>query len=510
MSARLFLGLLSATRMLALLLVVAAAPALAQGHVPAWGTGGSSLGSTTSAMDVYAEPGGNDSHDCLTVGTACATVQGELARVPKLLAHPVRVHIGAGLTCTGAWVEGFRRDRSNTYATGSWLQFVGDSIAFVPATGTAAGTATAGTKGTWSDETVNTMTDSGQTWTSNDLKGKLLHFTGGHNIGSSYTIISNTSTVISFGNNPAQTTAAGDTYTILDWGTTCDGNLNYPVTPSGYYTNFTGVYTFVVIANASDPELVSFNNIKFTSTTAISAIAVFGPASVSVQYSFFNGGGSTKGYYAINLEMGSKVTVLDSVFSFKSGWIGITTQDDPGEIYSGQSGVSYIVTKGNFAFGATPAGNLGRFIIAAASSWASNYDYALDIDRFSTYSGGTVAIVGHDILKNVNIGYSSTQGTNSQNGYGSMLTADNCYYDTIKTEVFNIAAGALRADHIAGTGIANGIRCVIGCYAQVTASTSFGTVSGNDIVEETTSESLTTMRVTGVLLDAKYGSRVSQ
>ncbi len=65
-----------------------------------------SLQTTVEPIALYVETTGNDSNDCLTVGTACLTIQEALDRLPKVIKHNVSVTVGEG-TFAGFFVDGF-------------------------------------------------------------------------------------------------------------------------------------------------------------------------------------------------------------------------------------------------------------------------------------------------------------------------------------------------------------------------------------------------------------------
>jgi hypothetical protein len=113
---------------------------------------------TSGDIDLYVETTGSDSNDCLSSGNACLTIKEAVSRIPKHANHDVTVTVGSG-TFTGFLLEGFHIGFEGS------LVVQGTLGNFSPATGTAAGTADGGD--------TDTCTDSGQSWTTDDLKGKL-------------------------------------------------------------------------------------------------------------------------------------------------------------------------------------------------------------------------------------------------------------------------------------------------------------------------------------------------
>lgn len=157
---------------------------------------------------------GNDSFDCRSASTPCLTIQGALNKVPKLLQYGVTVTVAAG-TYGCFYVSGFTCDPSVQQSSGGLLidgfgAFTNSTLA----TGTATGTATAGSAG--SGTTYGTLTDGAQTWTVNDLRGRFLVLTGGTGSGQSRVISSNTGTAITITGVFSPAPNATTTYAIQD------------------------------------------------------------------------------------------------------------------------------------------------------------------------------------------------------------------------------------------------------------------------------------------------------
>lgn len=132
-------------------------------RMPAYET----LGAQTYFVD---GTNGNDATACTGPTTsACATIQGAINKIPKLLRHTVTVSITAG-TYAGFITSGFSVDESVANAVGLLIQ--GTLANSTMASGSATGTATGGTAG--GSQTFGTLVDSGATWTTNDLTGRLL------------------------------------------------------------------------------------------------------------------------------------------------------------------------------------------------------------------------------------------------------------------------------------------------------------------------------------------------
>jgi hypothetical protein len=231
--------------------------AVAQGHGLAGGglTSGGSPGAllatdyaTTAALNLYVDSTGSDSNACTASGSsACLTIQGAVNKVPKLIRHPVLITVGAG-SFAGAYVDGHKIDNgyANNPSAGAYLEIQGTLQTATPATGTATGTATGGSAG--STSTFGTLVHGGQTWTVNDLRGKLV------TVGSTTRVIqSNTAdtiTVVGTWTNPN-----GSAYTIKDWSTVINTAVDLPKTSSTGSSNSAQSAAFIVGGDAGSSAI---------------------------------------------------------------------------------------------------------------------------------------------------------------------------------------------------------------------------------------------------------------
>lgn len=122
---------------------------------------------TTEDFTIYVRSTGSDTADGLSSSSAMLTVQAALTRIPRNVQHAVTLDIGEG-NFAGFTVNNF------VFAYSGYLTIQGTLGAYSPATGTASGTATAGS--------TTTLTDAGQAWTVNDLRGTLLLVNGEYRI----------------------------------------------------------------------------------------------------------------------------------------------------------------------------------------------------------------------------------------------------------------------------------------------------------------------------------------
>lgn len=195
-------------RYFAFLCLLLVAP-LAMGDEMAVGT------QTTAALTLYASPGGSDNNSCLFPHQACKTTQGMLDKVPKLIRHAVVLQYAPGNYPEAADVQGFTIEAppstslfspSLPHATSGDLRFRGGVT--VQESGTMTGWANA------SNPTLATITDTGKTWTTNALKGRLVEITSGTQAGSRRVITANTATTLELAQGYSSGISAGTTYSI--------------------------------------------------------------------------------------------------------------------------------------------------------------------------------------------------------------------------------------------------------------------------------------------------------
>src|SRR3990167_9516153 len=146
--------------------------------------------STQASTTYYVASTGNDYADCTTESAQCLTVDGTLNKIPKALRHETKVKLAAG-SFGGLHVSGFAEDVGLQQTTAGLL-IEGTLADITPATGSATGTATAVVTG--DVDTNGTLTDSEQTWTTDDLQGHFLVITAGTGAGQVKPIVSNTAT----------------------------------------------------------------------------------------------------------------------------------------------------------------------------------------------------------------------------------------------------------------------------------------------------------------------------
>lgn len=152
---------------------------------------------TTANLTLYVRTTGSDSNDGLTSGTALLTIQEAINRIPVSIGHTVVVDIGEGT------FGGFSLPSKTYTAPTATLTIKGvTTTATGLASGTASGTATGGT--------ITTLIDSGQSWTANDLRGRMALVDGEYRV-----IYSNDATSLVFV-GPFTLTTNGKAYEIVE------------------------------------------------------------------------------------------------------------------------------------------------------------------------------------------------------------------------------------------------------------------------------------------------------
>jgi hypothetical protein len=197
-------------RLLAFLFVLSAGFSFAQDGV----TRGDALRrreyQTYSAVTLFVDPTGADTNACTASGTAaCATVTGALSKLPLQVRNNVTINVAAGTYTDTFDVTGFQ-----FVGDGLTFTILGTQVNFTPATGAATGTITAFADQPDTAASRGVLTDSGQTWTVNNLRGRLLEITSGAASGQVRPIAENTATTVTFAGAFATDPAPGATYRI--------------------------------------------------------------------------------------------------------------------------------------------------------------------------------------------------------------------------------------------------------------------------------------------------------
>jgi hypothetical protein len=185
---------------------------------------------TTQDFTLYVRTTGSDSNGGLTTDTALLTIQEAIDRIPKFIKHTVVIDIGSG-TFGGFCLA----SRIYTAETASLTIRGVVDLATGLASGTNSGTATGGS--------TSTLVDAGQSWTANDLRGRMALVNGEYRV-----IYSNDATSITFV-GVFTATCSGKAYQIVEPKTilnticaysavvTVTGQTNFSISPNWYLQN---------------------------------------------------------------------------------------------------------------------------------------------------------------------------------------------------------------------------------------------------------------------------------
>lgn len=229
------------------------------GNVTIFGNVYGAVSKTKQDDTYYVRAGGDDNNTCLTVGDPCATPQGAVDKVPDFVEHVIDVDIGSGT------FPAFAVYNKIIKPPGS-LTVHGVLAAATLASGGNTGTFTAGVDN-WTCQT------GGETWTVNDLRGRILRQ---NSVPPVYSVIrSNTATNITF-TEESEITCGAPSYDILDHDTIINGVLSaeLPVTILVQSVrNSISDYT----VNFPIPDSMMLRDLSaYNPTTAAIGVAVFG------------------------------------------------------------------------------------------------------------------------------------------------------------------------------------------------------------------------------------------
>lgn len=217
---------------------------------------GSSTSVTTEPMTIYCSPTGDDANPG-TQAQPKRQISSAIRSLPNGIRHPVLISAAAG-DYEGVAVTGFNFDPAD-HTLGAYIHVLGTFVAPTLATGTVTGTSTAGTAGG--------LTHTGQNWTVDALRGKLIEITSGPGAGQVRTIASNTVDTVTIAGTWTAPTASG--YAIWDDGTVISTPATLPALPGQAVATAAGL----LVGNNPFPygSTVSaslfFQRVKFAPTT---------------------------------------------------------------------------------------------------------------------------------------------------------------------------------------------------------------------------------------------------
>ena len=318
---------------------------------------------------------GSDSNPCTASGaSACRTLAGALSKLPRFIRHNVTITVAAG-----TYAESLNITNGLYINNAVTVAIVGALDSFTPATGTNSGTTSAATAA--SSSGPPSITDSTQTWTVNNLKGRFVSFTSGSLSGSVFPITSNTATTLSMAGTASA--GVGAAYSI--------------VTPSVIFAQPASG----TISNLDARGTLSFNSIDITSGVGIGTGVFFNNGgTISVNRCRFLSNGNGTAFSAAG-----SMTLFNSVF-----------QNDG-------SGAGFISTAG----GRPPAPTL-----------------TLTNTYFRATTGIALNILSNSMLNSAQFPTGNTlevtTGTGLVNRSGTQATSGNGFYVTCTTAGSGIGA----------------------------------------------------------------------
>ena len=263
---------------------------------------------TQSALTLYVDPTGSDANPCTASGTAaCLTLQAANNKIPKLVRHPVTVNVATG-NYAGLGVNGFSFDAADV-TNGAYINWVGTLITATVATGTATGTATGGTAGSTTGPVFGTLTDTGQAWTVDNLKGKIITITGGTGSGQQQIVSTNSATVITITGTWTAPVGASSTYAVQDWGSvvnTAVASSTVPGTTGGNLVALRidqngAIRASLPFSTARAGAAINFTSMKFAPGTAgQTAVRVNGSSQIAFSLCSINGNTTGNGINQLN------------------------------------------------------------------------------------------------------------------------------------------------------------------------------------------------------------------
>lgn len=382
---------------------------------------------TQATATYFVDPTGNDNGACTSSGTgACLTPDGVMAKLPFNIAHAITVNVAAGTYAVTMNVSNFN--------------FVGGSITFTGpsttnatvATGSATGSLTS-VSNTAAPATV--LTDSGQTWTVDNLRGMYLEMTSGAANGVRRVIMANTATTVTLAQSFSVAPSAADTYAIrvpaanmqalVMSRNNVSGNQAAVVTISGIdysragiacnINGFNGRVDLTTVRCRSTSSAVglimtaigtsSLTNVYGTSTTG--SAATFTRAALGVVTGGFP-------YFASAVTTGTSGAVLFSTGSITAGGISAENTSSSGNAFAVSSGsaLGTASTSGNQFSARCASGSSGSGIFVSGGT--ANLDNVTTVNCSNGYlvsgTSSTVNISTAAVLNTHTIGFNINAG----------------------------------------------------------------------------------------------------
>lgn len=334
---------------------------------------------TTAPVTLWLAADGTDGNTCLFPYQPCKTLTRALSKLPTLINHDTVVNVAAGTLLTT-----FDMQTPLIIARGVTLSIVGRTSAFSPTTGAASGTTTASAAG--GNAGPGTFTDSGQSWTTDNLRGAFVLFTSGTLSGTAYPIYKNTATVVTI---PSVTAAGtGATYSIIQpasifstTGTTPGRIANILGAGALSISNIAitrSAGTGVVLSTVGPSVAITLTNVSLTGSATNSFSYSSGGGTITFNRSFIQATGSSAAFSC----QGSTIT---GPIACSVGSSVVRATGNSATVFA-QSGTGAI--SASVAEGANSAG--GQVLYGGASAPAS----ASSLWIFCTTGTSTGLVVG--------------------------------------------------------------------------------------------------------------------
>lgn len=427
---------------------------------------------TTEAMTLYVDAAGNDGNPG-TIGSPLLTIQAAVNKVPKIIRHPVLINVGAG-TFDGFAIDNFDFDMAQ-YAT--YLRITGTLADFTTASGPNSGTATGATVGTIASYVYGTLTLTGAAWTVNNLKGKLLHITGGGGYNAAavvptqntFVIVANTAEIITVAGTLPSGVDNTTTFTIQDWAThvtpTCDlqaTNSTLVATPDYCCIQINGIKQSV---NAS----IALYNLFLDNTTGLSKQGIYGDFGYLIASNIYSLDLSV-GVNPVSWSATGRISITNWVFKTVTPAITYTL------LCSFNSNASVVFYLYGCIYDVPATATLGRLL--ASNSPIGNYHVTNSL--ISVGAAIPLSYGGFITFSGCRITSSNGSGlfTASANSGPLYLQISNCDINNIAT-VCNVgsAINFVRLDHVVGgtnttlINAANGANVFIDSTSTITGTT---------------------------------------
>lgn len=238
-------------------------------------------GSTVEPQTINVSTSGNDSTGDGSTQNPFATITGALNSIPgKRIRYNTTIQVGIG-SFPGFAVNGVSIEPADI-TNGASLSINGTLITATVATGSATGAVTSFAQGVFNPVSFAVITDTSQSWTVNDLRGKMVEILTGPAAGLIYPISSNTATTLTLTAVNITSPVATNTYAIRDWGTSITGSVTQAagIIPGGTVTSATNV---IILGNnaPSNAQQLAIQNMKISSGTTRATLIENNQANIS-------------------------------------------------------------------------------------------------------------------------------------------------------------------------------------------------------------------------------------